>query len=163
MRALSILRRSTRRMEHWIRDRLHIAGFPIEKQPADLTVLLDEILDAHEPLAVERGIALVRDLRVEGVNANVDRDRIAQVLATLIGNSIQACRTGNSITVRAEYDEWCVRCTVEDTGPGEQDIGLSVCKSIVEAHGGTIEVRSKPGVATAFTITLPLDYGLAGA
>lgn len=180
---ITIIRRATKRMEHLIRDLLdtstiHAGRFAIEKKPEDLTLLLAELLDAHEPLAVERGIALVRDLRVEGVNLRCDRDRIAQVISNLIGNSIKFCRAGDSVTVRCEYDEWCVRCIVEDTGPGiapgdlphvfdaywsaehhrkqGNGLGLYICKGIVLAHGGAIDVQSKPGAATAFTVTLPL-------
>ena len=180
---LSIIRRAATRMEHLIRDLLdvssmHAGHFVIDKKLEDLKVLLDEILDAHEPSASEKRIALVRDLRVDGVIAKIDRDRIAQVLSNLLGNSIKFCREGDSITVRCEYDEWCVRFIVEDTGPGippeelprvfeaywsakrhekkGTGLGLHICKGIVEAHNGLIEVKSKPNHATAFTVTLPL-------
>ena len=180
---LAIIRRAATRMEHLIRDLLdissmHAGHFSITRKPEDLTLLLDEILDAQEPLAVEKGIAVVRDLRVEGVNMKIDRDRIGQVLSNLLGNAIKFCRRGDSITVRCEYDEWCVRCIVEDTGPGippeelprvfeaywsakrhqkkGTGLGLYICKGIVEAHNGLIEVQSKPNCATAFTVTLPL-------
>jgi signal transduction histidine kinase len=100
------------------------------------------------------------------------------VLANLTSNAIKFARPKDTITVRAEYDEWVLRVIVEDTGPGitadelphifdaywtskrhgkkGNGLGLYISKGIVDAHGGTIEVASHPDRATAFTVTLPI-------
>ena len=180
---LQVIRRATKRMEHLIRDlqdvtSLHSGHFEVDKKREAALPMICEIVDAQEPVAKEKGIRVVKDLRVEGLNVACDRDRISQVLSNLIGNAIKFCNAGDTITVRAEYDEWCLRIIVEDTGPGiiadelphvfdaywsskrhakkGNGLGLYISKGIVDAHGGTIEVASNPGVSTAFTFTLPL-------
>jgi signal transduction histidine kinase len=180
---VQIIRRATKRMEHLIRDlqdvsSLYSGHFEIEKKPEPLMAVICEIVDAQEQVANEKGVQFVRDLRVEELQVACDRDRVSQVLANLLSNAIKFCRANDTITVRAEYDEWVVRITVEDTGPGitgdelpnifdpywtskrhgkkGNGLGLYISKGIVDAHGGTIEVASRPDVATAFTVTLPI-------
>lgn len=94
------------------------------------------------------------------------------VLSNLINNSVQALDGNGEIDVMVNSDSNFVTIVVKDSGPGILDknlkkifepmfttkttgtgLGLVICKSIVEQHGGTISVRNKP---TTFTITLPL-------
>lgn len=180
---VQIIRRATKRMEHLIRDlqdmsSLYSGRFEVDKKPVPVMPMLAEVLDAQEQLAKDKGIQLVRDLRVEGLKINCDHERVAQVIAHLLGNAIKFCRPNDTITVRAEYDEWVLRMIVEDTGPGitadelpqifdpywtskrhgkkGNGLGLYLAKGIVDAHGGTLEAASHPDEATAFAITLPI-------
>jgi signal transduction histidine kinase len=107
-----------------------------------------------------------------------DRERLRQVLANLIENAIKYSPSGEEVEVRAQPDNGKVRISVTDRGPGiphDQQrlifekfgradvpggskpgtgLGLFIARSIAEAHGGTIEVRSSPNAGSTFTLTL---------
>lgn len=182
-RQLQIIRRATKRMEHLLRDltdisSIHAGRFTMEEKTEDLAALVNESVEAHEVLAREQGVAFVKDVRAIGVTLRCDKHRILQVLSNLIGNALKFCRRGDTITVRAETSGREVRIIVEDTGPGiapdelphvfqaywtakrrhekkGTGLGLYICKGIVDAHAGTIDVASAPGEKTTFTIALP--------
>ena len=117
----------------------------------------------------------------EDIEANIDPERIQQVLINFILNGMQAITGKGSITINAwkgmEGKVKMLYCQVQDTGHGisKQDInkifdpffttkdvgkgsglGLSVSHSIIEQHGGRIDVESIPG-KTKFTVIFPLD------
>ena len=106
-----------------------------------------------------------------------DDDQLSQVVRNLLSNAVKYAGDDARIVVRAEHDEPWVRVTVADDGPGfppgEADqlfglyyrspgtraapgagIGLYVCRSLVEAMGGTISARSLPGGGAEFSFTL---------
>ena len=111
-----------------------------------------------------------------------DRERVGQVLANLLGNALKYTPAGGAVTLRAERTPGSgyVLISVEDTGPGISaehhahiferfyrvdasrgrsagglGVGLTVSKTLVEAMGGTIYLKSEPGVGTTFFFTLP--------
>ncbi len=111
-----------------------------------------------------------------------DPNRISQVLDNLIGNAIKFTTNGGKITVSAETMDNFVRISVKDTGVGIKEtelkkifnrfyqvdgsmtrrfggtgLGLTIVKQIVEAHQGTIDVKSKPGKGSEFSFTLPVN------
>ena len=109
-----------------------------------------------------------------------DRERIRQVLMNLIDNAVKYSETGGRVDVVARSDNGVVRVDVTDGGPGiprEQQqvifekfgrahsgkgkpgtgLGLFIARSIAEAHGGTLGVRSVPRHGATFTLSLPAD------
>jgi len=108
-----------------------------------------------------------------------DQGTLTQVLVNIMGNAIKYSRVGDRVSVSAEARGGTVRITVADTGVGispddlplifnafysaqpgaagerGSGLGLAVSRRIVEAHGGTIAVRSTPGKGSTFVITLP--------
>jgi len=106
-----------------------------------------------------------------------DDQRIMQVIVNLVSNSAKHTRDGE-ITVKTGQDGDLVRITVSDTGDGippermaalldryrekrgpddtGTGLGLPICKHIVEAHGGTLEIQSEPGRGTNASFTLPI-------
>jgi len=117
----------------------------------------------------------------EGIPAVLgNRDRLEQVVTNILSNSIEFTPQGGSVDVTlGEQGQW-VTVTISDTGIGipESDLprvfdrfyrvdkarsrrmggtglGLSIAKEIVQAHGGTIQVRSAPRRGTSVTINLP--------
>ncbi len=119
----------------------------------------------------------------EDLFAELDADRIRQVLVNLIKNAAQATEKGNGVvqvSSCADDGKWaCIRIkdngcgippenletiweafftTKEDVGTG---LGLHVCKQIIEAHKGQIECQSTVGEGTTFAVRLPLSAGAA--
>jgi signal transduction histidine kinase len=111
---------------------------------------------------------------------HADRIQIERVLGNLIWNAIKFTPTGGSIMVRAKREGYFVRVDVEDTGVGISEdsmpfifekykkakgtaaqgagLGLYIAKSIIEAHGGTISVKSSPNKGSCFSFTLPIKH-----
>ncbi|MDX1413926.1 MAG: ATP-binding protein [Candidatus Promineifilaceae bacterium] len=155
---------------------------PLEKKLIDLRELISGIVAAFAPLAEGDGVRLVSDLQPVP-RVNVDEARIHQALANLISNALLYAVGGNhgpplvTVTLMEEKD-W-VLIAVADNGPGlsavqqqhvfdrfwrsdsardrqkgGSGLGLAITKSIVDAHEGTVRVRSTPGEGTVFTISL---------
>jgi len=145
----------------------------------DLFDLAGETVDQMQLLAAEQQVSLKGPT---GGRAFVhgDRDRLKQVLVNLLDNGIKYNVRGGHIAVDVSAVGDTARLTVSDTGIGisveNQDfifdrfyrvstnrgetgagLGLAIVKSICHAHGGKIEVASRIGGGTVFTVTLPLD------
>jgi PAS domain S-box-containing protein len=121
------------------------------------------------------GVRLVTQLGDRRLIVAVDSLQMQEVFINLLKNAFEATSSG-SVTVRAEEHAEGIAVSVADTGPGiDPDIldrmfqpfvttkrklggtglGLALCKSVVNAHGGTIRVSSSPGKGATFTVTLP--------
>ena len=149
----------------------------LDRRPADLQQLLGEVVEVYRFVAEEKRIALEA---VEGppVDAPVDAVRMRQVFGNLLDNAVKYTPEGGRVKVGvASQPGWAV-VTFQDTGQGippeEIDkiwtrlyrgdksrsqrglgLGLSLVKAIVEAHGGSVSVRSQPGQGSEFTVRLP--------
>jgi signal transduction histidine kinase len=97
-----------------------------------------------------------------------------QVFFNLVKNALEAMKDGGALTIDLAADDHDVRIAFHDNGTGMDaaalaalfepyrttkthgtGLGLMVCRRIVRAHGGEIDVESKPGVGTTFTVRLP--------
>jgi putative PEP-CTERM system histidine kinase len=140
-------------------------------EPVELAALA---LEAARPVAKSERISLVKDLAPLPISA--DPEALLKVIQNLVSNAVQSIEGKGTVSLRtAESDGWAV-LSVSDTGCGMSDefirrslfapfrstkkggwgIGLYQTKGIVEAHGGTIEITSREGAGTTFTIKLPL-------
>lgn len=156
---------------------------PSKSVPTDLRRLLVEFREQMGPTAEARGVILRTDCD-EPLSVNGEPDKLKQVLINLTDNALRYTPSGGAVTVSAASDiaRGQVKITVRDTGSGiapedlphvfdrfyrgdlsrtqatgNSGLGLAIVRGIVDAHHGTIEVQSKPGEGTAFTITLPLQ------
>lgn len=149
---------------------------------------LDELIaDVRQRVAARtEGRPLTVEIEDDLPLLQFDYVEIAQVLTNLVENAIKYTPPGTPIEITARQVPGAIEVSVHDDGPGiapaQQErifekfyrapgrraapgagIGLSICKGLVEAHGGTIEVESAPGAGTTFRFTLPLASENAGA
>ena len=148
--------------------------------------VVDGVINAVEPLAVEKHLAFKTDLPTQLPTGHGDERRIAQVLLNLVGNAIKFTDAGE-VAIKASATNGSFTVAVRDTGPGispadqarifdefqQADssstrkkggtgLGLSIAKRIVEMHGGRIWVESAPGKGSTFFFTLPVRVEQAG-
>jgi len=180
---IEAIKRSATRMERLISDLLDMASINAGKlavQPMRLDAgeLVDEVLDAQDPIAKQRGIAIVRENHLSGVPVLADKQRITQVFSNLLGNALKFCKEGDTIIVRGNRDGDRVQLAVADSGPGippddlphifepywsgrskkkpGTGLGLFISKAIVDAHHGDLSVVSAEGQGATFSVTLPV-------
>ncbi|GGF37004.1 sensor histidine kinase [Marmoricola endophyticus] len=172
------------RMSALVEDLLLLArldsGRPLESAEVDLThLLLETVVDARV-VAPDHDWRL--ELPDEPLTVAGDELRLHQVLGNLVGNARRHTPAGTTITVTALRDDTATVVRVHDDGPGLPDgladraferftrgdagrtrdeaqgegagLGLSLVRAITEAHGGTVEVDSRPS-DTTFTLRLP--------
>ncbi|MEA3339404.1 MAG: ATP-binding protein [Chloroflexota bacterium] len=156
------------------RLRLHTA-------PLNLSPFLRQIVEAHQPQALERGVSLVLETLPSLLLVEADRDRLAQVMGNLLGNALRYVPQGGHIAVRAMEQNQEIVVAVADDGPGipSEDLphlferfwrgdhtrrqatggsglGLTIAHSIVKAHGGHMWAESVESEGVA---SLPFHRG----
>jgi len=152
-----------------------------ELAPTDLGLLLGSIGEFLRPLANQAEVRLELDHDLAGVQVAADRHRLEQVLLNLALNAFRFMSGGGTLKIsggiaRADGRQAArARVKIEDSGagivaenlphifrpgfttrPGSPGLGLAVCKTIVEQHGGDLAVASRPGSGTTFWLEFPV-------
>ena len=158
-------------------ERIESGRLQLQCEQMDLAYAGHYVASTFRGLADEKQIDFQLEIP-QGMEIRADLDRIIQILSNLIGNAIKYTPREGKVQVLAEADRHNVRIKVIDTGmgvlPAEQPrlfekfyrasgsskikgtgLGLSITKSLVEAHGGSIEVESQPNQGSTFTVILP--------
>jgi signal transduction histidine kinase len=150
---------------------------PPQKAPVDLNRLVEDSLSFFEGRCAKADIRLERSFQTDLPMVTADSAQLNQVLVNIVVNAIQAMPEGGTLTVSTRKDDHTVSLMIRDTGVGmtaqvlkqifvpfftTKDVnegtglGLSVAHGIVSAHGGSIQVRSRPGQGACFTVRLPI-------
>jgi signal transduction histidine kinase len=151
-------------------------------EPADVDICntLGSVVSLLTPQAEARKITIVTHVSEFVPCLRGDPEGMEQVLTNLISNAVKYSPDGSTVQVRVSCNSYEVSLEVSDTGigidgkdvekvfdefyrtsaarsvtPEGTGLGLSIVKSIVEAHGGTVELESQLGVGTKFTVRLP--------
>ena len=153
-------------------------GLKLKHDVVPIVELFGEVASVMHPLAENSGITLAMYISDDALEVTCDRDRIKQVLLGFVGNALSHTPSGGAITLRAVPSDGVVKLEVRDNGLGiDADalphlfdrffrvdesrsavrgtgLGLSIAKEIVEAHGSTIDVESRPGEGASFRFDL---------
>lgn len=151
-------------------------------KPSELSIddLVKGIVEASQYQASEKGIAISHRLD-EGLTYEGDRDMLNTTLRNLVNNALKFTNSGGEVIIQTKVTEEYLNIDVVDNGIGmsPEDVaslfvidaqvstqgtngekgtglGLVLCRSFVEQHGGTIAVESELGVGTKFSISLPI-------
>jgi two-component system sensor histidine kinase BaeS len=156
------------------------ATIPANLVPGDVAEVLRRCAVAARVEAKRRGVQI--DTRFDSpLTAQVDAQRLERAVTNLLGNALKFSNRGGRVTLEARHmgpEQDRIRIEVRDTGQGIKEaelehifelyhqadtlhrtagvgLGLAIVKRIVDAHGGTVAVRSQIGVGSVFIIELP--------
>jgi len=173
--------RAAQRMRRLIESLLELARFDagqevLKRMQFDFAQTISDSAELVRTLADERGVKIISDLAPLEITG--DAERLAQVVTNLLTNAIQYNRLGGEVRVKLAAANGLAVLEIADTGQGiapeelprvferfyradqsrtgagNAGLGLSICKAIVEAHGGAIEVASEKNAGTTFTVRL---------
>jgi len=144
----------------------------------DIITLIKSSYDVCRTRAEERGVSLLIKTPPDPLTISLDIVAMQRALVNLIANAIEASGRGKNVIVSAEAAKKSVRIRVEDHGSGMDKntienifipfyskkssgigLGMAIAKKVIEGHGGTIHIASKPGQGTEVLVELPHKAG----
>ena len=174
--------RAAQRMRKLIGSLLELARFDagqevLKQLRFNFSKTISDSVEMVQTLAGERNVKIVSEIAPLEITG--DSERLAQVVTNLLTNAIQYNQSGGEVRLNLAVQNGLAVLEIADTGQGiapedlprvferfyradqsrtgggSAGLGLSICKAIVEAHGGTIEVASEVGKGSTFTVRLP--------
>ncbi|MGH2444808.1 MAG: ATP-binding protein [Candidatus Limnocylindria bacterium] len=161
-------------------SRIDAGIFPLDVRTGDLRDPIQATVQALSEVAVTRDIGLESFVPAEPVELHFDRERVIQLLTNLVGNALKFTPRDGVVSVHLEETDAGATIEVRDTGAGippdelprvfdrfyrgtntgdarasGSGLGLAIVRSIVEMHGGEIDIASVVGEGTVIRISLP--------
>jgi signal transduction histidine kinase len=153
----------------------------LELEQVDMVALQESVIEKQQPIATSLQVELVSQVSPTTSLSHIraDRERVERIIANLIDNALKFTPPAGQVTVSLEQVGDVMEVAINDTGPGIPEdrrervferfvkdeegskakgfgLGLSFCRSAVEAHGGTIHAEEgEGGIGTKFVFTLP--------
>jgi signal transduction histidine kinase len=179
VQAVDVIERNARRLLRLVSDLLLLAQarageLTLDVEAVELSQLVAESVELIRPLADHAELTLDLQADRHGTVIEADRLRVGQLLENLIANAIKFTPAGGTVTVRVHSRADAAVVEVEDTGPGfptaEREslfeaftrgstsdapgtgLGLTIVRTVVDAHDATIDVQSEPGHGARFTV-----------
>jgi signal transduction histidine kinase len=161
-------------------SRIDAGIYPLDMGWGDLRDPIRSVVEAHAEAAEELGITLSSEVPANAVEAHFDRERIVQLVTNLTGNALKFTPRGGVVAIRLTDSSEGAIIEVRDSGPGippnelpriferfyrgtntgearasGSGLGLAIVRSIIEMHGGSVEVESTIGEGSLFRVLLP--------
>lgn len=182
---LKIIHDESQRLDRLISDLLNLSKIERQKMPLNLetlnmTALVHEVSVTLQGAIEEKRTRLVLPDPSKDVYLQGDEDRLRQIILNLVGNGINYTAEGGTVTVSLKENVEKVRLIIKDDGIGIPEeslpriferfyrvdrarsrhsggtgLGLAIVKHLIESHHGEIEVESREGEGTTFTVILP--------
>lgn len=160
--------------------RLEAGKMNLQHEWFEIQLLFEDARQMIESVAQQAEVLI--DCQSDSISIKADKDRLTQVIVNLLSNAIKFSEPGNTVKLLAISKNDRVEIQVADQGrgippdhlhtifeafkqvekadskeKGGSGLGLAICKLIVDSHEGTIEVASKVGVGSTFTISIPQE------
>jgi signal transduction histidine kinase len=182
---LTMIERNGRRLNMIVSDladisKIESGQFSLKREPVEVVSLLAEVLDSFDPILKGKKQFLTSSLPEPPQTVLIDRERLAQVVTNLISNASKYSGEGAVVHVMASVEGDVFKVSITDQGMGMSEeslsklftpffrvkddrtrgipgtgLGLHLCRSIVEMHGGHISVESAEGKGSTFTVAVP--------
>ena len=182
---LQIIKEESEKLEELVENlldtsRIQAGSFAVKKEPTDIVKLTQKVIEKVQAITDQHSFSLRFDSSLPLVPG--DSRRLEQVLHNLLDNAIKYSVSDSQITINGEMKNGHIQVSVADESPGIPQVeltkifdafyrlpdlddqkvrgiglGLTICRAIVEAHGGSIWAESAQGQGTVFCFTLPLQ------
>ena len=152
----------------------------LRRVPTNLNSLIEEVISQMRPQAESKQVTITTDFNSNLPVIKIDKDRIRQTLTNLVHNAIKFNNPGGKVTISTTFHNESAIVSVSDTGMGisKEDLphiferfykadkarsqggsglGLAIAKHTIQAHGGSISVKSEQGKGSVFSFNLPTD------
>jgi signal transduction histidine kinase len=148
--------------------------------PVQLNDVVDDVYTPEAGAAQIKGVTLRKEIDPALPAVTADFMQVSRIVTNLVNNAIKYTPEGGRVTVRTSFDADNVYISVQDDGPGMSDeqrdalfapyrrvhlggytpgtgLGLYIVRKLVEAHSGTVSVRSAPDEGSTFIVGLPRE------